>query len=100
MKSAYELAMERLRRQDAERGETEERLTDRQKDEIAELRQLYKARIAEREILHRSELEKARAKRDPEALRTLEEGYQRDRVKIEEELESRVKKVRQDAGRT
>lgn len=99
MKSAYELAMEKLRRQDAERGESEERLTDAQRAEIAELRQFHKARMAEREILHKAELRKAGEKRDPEALRALEEGYQRERARLEEDLEAKVRKVRSAGAR-
>ena len=45
MKSAYELAMERLNKQSPTI-----KLTDRQKTEIAELESRYKAKIAEREI--------------------------------------------------
>lgn len=99
MKSAYELAMEKLRRKDAERGESEERLTDKQREEIAELRRVYKAKVAEREILHQSDLKKTREKRDPEALRALEEGYQRDRARLEGELESKVAAVRKQPPR-
>ena len=45
MKSAYELAMERLNKQSPP-----VKLTERQKREIAELESKYKAKIAEREI--------------------------------------------------
>jgi len=40
LKSAYELAMERLRRQDAERGEKRVALGKKEKEEIAELRRV------------------------------------------------------------
>ena len=59
-KSAYELAMERLRQKDREAGVAERPLTDAQKAAIAEARQIYQARMAEREILHRDALLKAR----------------------------------------
>ena len=59
-KSAYELAMERLRRKDSEEGAVEHPLTDEQKAEIAEVRKVYEAKVAEREILHRAALGKAR----------------------------------------
>ena len=99
MKSAYELAMEKLRTKDAERGESQERLTVRQREEIAELRRLYKARKAEGEILHQSDLRKTREKRDPEAIRALEEGFQREQARLENDLESKISAVRRKAGR-
>ena len=42
-KSAYELAMERLRQKDREAGVEERPLTDQQKAAIAEARQVYQA---------------------------------------------------------
>ena len=53
-RSAYELAMERLRRKDAEAGIVQESLTDEQKAEIAEIRRVAEARVAELRILHSS----------------------------------------------
>src|SRR5919201_2415361 len=50
-KSAFELAMERLRKKDAEEGVTTRRLTDEEKAAIAEVRSLYDSKIAEQEIL-------------------------------------------------
>ncbi len=41
-KSAYELAMERLRQKDREAGVEERPLTEKQKAAIAEARQVYK----------------------------------------------------------
>ena len=60
-KSAYELAMERLRRKDEEAGVVERPLTDEQKAAIAEARTVYEAKVAEREILHRDALRKAQS---------------------------------------
>ena len=53
-KSAYELAMERLRQKDKEGGIVERSLTAEQKTAIAEARRVYEAKVAEREILHRA----------------------------------------------
>ena len=97
MKSAYEIAMEKLRKQDEERGEQESPLSPKQKEEIAEIRRTYKARLAEREILHESEMRKALEKGDPEAAATAEEGYRRDRVQIGAEMESKIRVVRNPA---
>ena len=51
-KSAYELAMARLRKKDAEAGEAETPLSDAQKAAIAEARSLYAAKKAQAEIMH------------------------------------------------
>ena len=58
-KSAFELAMERLRQKDKEGGVVERPLTDAQKAAIAEARRVHDAKVAEREILHRDALRKA-----------------------------------------
>jgi hypothetical protein len=100
LKSAFELAMERLRQKDAERGEKETPLGKKQKEDIAELRRVYQAKIAEREIAWQSERRKAEAAAaaDPEAaeaaLRTAEEAFRRDREKLERERDSKIEAVR------
>ena len=94
MKSAYEIAMEKLRKQDAERSETRPMLTAGQKEEIAGIRQRGQARLAEREILHQADMRKAAVLQDPEAVRAAEESYRKDRARIEEETEAKVRAVR------
>ena len=92
LKSAYELAMERLRAEDREAGVEESRpLTAKQKKAIAKLRGKAKASLAELEILHRKELDAAT---DPEALTKLEEQYEIDRRRVERSLESGIARVR------
>jgi len=90
-KSAYELAMERLRKKDREAGVEERALSAEQKAEIAELRRVYEAKLAEREILHQSDLRKAP---DPEALEKLELDYRRDRERIGDERDRKIEEVR------
>jgi len=68
-KSAIELAMERLRRQDAEQGLVEQPLTDDQKQRIEEARRACRAKLAQFEIMHRSKLS---GTYDPEERATLE----------------------------
>jgi len=92
-KSAYELAMERLRAEDEAAGvEAPRKLTRQQKETIAELRQRAKAKLAEIEILHRKNLAAAAA--DPEQLTRIEEQYEVDRRRVESSLESSVERVR------
>jgi hypothetical protein len=94
MKTSYEIAMERLQKKDAESGETGLTLTLEQKEEIARIRQFHKAKLAEREILHQGDMSKARGSGDPEAVRTVEKGYHRERARIEEEMEAKIDAVR------
>ncbi|HKB08586.1 MAG TPA: hypothetical protein VKF61_09935 [Candidatus Polarisedimenticolia bacterium] len=99
-KSAYEIALEKLRQRDRERGEAAPAtLTDEQKRRIAAIRKTYEARLAEREILYRSEREKALA--DPESeekLRRLEEDFVKDRRRIEERRDREIEAVRGGAA--
>ncbi len=67
-KSAFELAMERLRQKDKEASIDDRPLTDEQKAAIAEARQFYKAKVAAREILHQAALRNARTHEEIERL--------------------------------
>lgn len=93
LKSAYELAMERLRSKDRDDGVGEDQpLGEDQKQEIARLRQEAKAKVAELEILHRKNVHAAGG--DPEAVAKIEEHYRTDRARVESKLESAVEKVK------
>jgi hypothetical protein len=93
-KSAYELAMERLRRQDQEEGVVERPVSDERKAEIAEVRKVYEARVAEREILHRAAVRNARS---PEELAQLEEENSRDRDRFARERDRKIEEIRKRA---
>ena len=90
-KSAYELAMERLRRKDAESGVEERSMSEEQKAEIAEIKRVYSAKQAEVEILHKSKL---MSTFDPEERATLEQGHRRDLERLRDEQERKLQKVR------
>lgn len=90
-KSSFELAMERLRKKDREAGVEERSLTAEQRAAIADVRKVYEAKLAEREILYQSSLRKAR---DPEAAAALEEEYRRDRERINAERDRKVEEAR------
>lgn len=90
MKSAYELAMERLNK-----TAPTVKLTDKQKQELAEIESKYTAKIAERELLVRDELRKAAEKGDFEATEQLEKQLVSDRKSLEAEKEEKKGKVRQ-----
>lgn len=90
-KSAYELAMERLKKKDADEGVSERALTDDQKNEIAEVRKTYSAKLAQEEILFKA---KAQAFLDPESRQTLEENYRRDVERLTHERDRKIEKIR------
>ncbi len=92
-KSAFEIAMEKLKEQDRRSGdEAPASLTKAQKKAIADTRSKAQARLAEIEIFFKSNREGTAG--DPEALQKLEEEYARERRRIEEEKESKIAKVR------
>jgi hypothetical protein len=90
-KSAYELAMERLRKKDAEAGIERQPVTDEQRAAIAEIRNYYEAKLAELDVMHQS---KMRASVDPEARATFEQEYRRERERLTSERDSKVEKAR------
>lgn len=92
-KSAYEIAMEKLRAKDAATGEPPGRkLTSAEKKKIAEIRRFYDSKLAEREILFNGE--RARALDDPEKLKETEEGYRLDRRRLESERDLKIGRIR------
>ena len=91
-KSSYELAMERLRKKDAEEGIERRPLTDTQKAAIAEVRNFYEAKLAELEVLHQ---DKQLTVFDPAERATRDEAYRRDRERLAAERESKIEKLRQ-----
>ena len=93
-KSALELAMERLKKKDAESGVVEHKLTDAQKAAIGEARSLYEARVAELQILHRS---KQLAAVDPQEIEKIEQEYRRDLERLASDRDSKIRKIRQEA---
>jgi hypothetical protein len=94
LKSSLELAMERLRRNDADAGIDERLVTDAQKAAIAEVRNFYEAKLAEAEVLHQS---KMRASTNLEERETLAQQYRRDRERLTSERESKIEKIRAQA---
>jgi hypothetical protein len=90
-KTAYELILERLQKKDREAGVEERPLTDEQRTKILELRKVYEARLAEREILFESGRRKAV---DPESLEQLEQEYRRDRERISAERDKKIEETR------
>ena len=89
MKSAYELAMERLNK-----SAPTVQLTAEQKAELADLESQCVAKIAERELLLKGEMQKAAEKGDAEAFQQLEKQLTSDRKTIRAQFEEKKEKVR------
>jgi hypothetical protein len=90
-KSAYELAMERLRKKDQDEGVTVVPLTDEQRAQIAEVRNFYKAKIAEQKVLHESAMRRAV---DPAERDTLVEQHRREIEHLNSARDSKIEKIR------
>jgi hypothetical protein len=90
MKSAYELALERMERQGIERPR-EDAVTDEVRQEIDQARRRAEAKLAELEILHRDRLKKLA---DPAAREEEEKEYPVERQRIEAERERKIEKLR------
>lgn len=90
-KTAYELAMERLRKRDAEAGVETRPLTDTQKAAIAEIRNFYESKLAEADVLHQS---KMRTVMDPSERDVIEQAYRRDRERLTSERDNKIEKAR------
>src|SRR4051794_39456432 len=87
MKSAYELAMERL-----EKAAPTARLTEEQKAEIAEIDNLSKAKIAEREVFLKSQIAKAQAAGKWDEVAEIEQELAREIRREQEKCEEKKEK--------
>jgi hypothetical protein len=90
-KTAYELAMERLKKQDADAGIESRPVTDAQKAAIAEARNYYDSKLAEAQVLHESEM---RRLVEPAAREALDQAYRRERERLTAERDRKVEKIR------
>lgn len=95
MKTAYELAMERLNR-----SAPTPKLTERQKRELAELDSQCRAKIAEREIAFQAEIDQARARGDTEAADQRAQLLAAERRKLQAEFDEKKERVRQGERRS
>jgi hypothetical protein len=91
LKSSLELAMERLRKKDADAGIETRTVTDEQKAAINEARSFYGAKIAEIEVLHQS---KMRMSVDPAEREAMEQAYHRDRDRLTADRDAKIEKLR------
>jgi len=94
MKSAYELAMERLAKSDPSSNKP---LTPEQKERLAEIDRVYKGKIAEREIFLKQKLDEAMTARKYEEIEQVQKQIASERARFEEEREEEKERVRREA---
>ena len=87
LKSAVELAIEKLDKQDAEAGVKSRSLTNTQKEALAEARRIFEARTAECRILHEAAVSTAL---DPSIRIELEANYQRDLSRLASDRDRKI----------
>jgi gamma-glutamylcyclotransferase (GGCT)/AIG2-like uncharacterized protein YtfP len=92
MKTAYELAMERL-----SKSSPTLKLTDAQKKQLAELESKYAAKIAERELFLQGEIAKAVDKGEFEQIDQFEKQLTSERKALRAQLEEEKEKARKSA---
>jgi hypothetical protein len=90
MKSAYDLALERLEQQGIERPR-DEGLSPETRDRIGELRNQSEAKLAELEILYRDSLKTIA---DPDSRARAEEEYADERRRVEERRDRDIERLR------
>lgn len=94
MKSAYELAMERLREEDPEEAVT---LSEEQKAALEKINQEYEAKIAERKVFLDKRLTEARQSGDEQAIEQINKQIRYERERLEAERDAEKEKIRQAA---
>ena len=93
MKSAYELAMERLEKQAPSM-----KLTDDQRSQLAEIDSLYKSRMAEKELLLAEEIRREQAAGKFSEVEKLQKQLASELRRLSEECEAKKEKVRQPSA--
>lgn len=89
MKSSYELAMERLNK-----TSPTVKLSAEKKSRLAELDSKYAAKIAERELAAKDEMNSAAAAGDMEKMEQIRQQLSRDRKALQAQLEEKKEELR------
>jgi hypothetical protein len=89
MKSAYELAMDRLQKASPSLS-----LTEEQKKELAEIDSKYRAKIAEKELFLRDQIRKAQTEGKVDQIDSLEKQLASEVRRLQEECEASKEKLR------
>jgi hypothetical protein len=90
MKSAYDLAMERLEKQSPT-----VKLTEEQRSQLADVDSLYKSRIAEKELLLNDLIRREQAAGKISEVESLQKQLASEIRRLSEECESKKERIRQ-----
>jgi len=93
MKSAYELAMERL-----QKNAPSVSLTEGQKRQLAEIDSTFKAKIAEREVFLQDQIRKAQRGGNLEEMVALQKQLTAEVARLQHDCESKKEKLRASFG--
>lgn len=91
MKSAYDLAMERLAKSDPDGNKP---LSPEKKARLAEIDTVFKGKLAEREIFLKKQLDEAWAAQNAEDVAKIKQQLVSERARLEEERETEKERVR------
>jgi len=94
MKSAYELAMERLQKASPSLS-----LTEEQKKELAELDSKYQAKIAEKELFLKDQIRKAQTEGKVDDIESLQKQLASEVRRLQEDCEAAKEKLRASFGK-
>lgn len=89
MKSAYELAMERL-----EKASPSISLSQDQKTQLADVESKYRSKIAEKELFLKNQIRSAETTGKPEEVESLEKQLASEIRRLHEECEAKKEKLR------
>jgi hypothetical protein len=92
MKSAYELAMERLAKSDP----AGRPLTPAQKQKLAEIDRVYQGKIAEREIFLKQQLEAELTAQKFEEAEKVRQQMAREKARLEDERDAEKERARRE----
>jgi hypothetical protein len=93
MKSAYELAMERLSKSDPGSSRP---VTADQRKRLAEIDRVYQGKLAEREIFLKQQLEQALSGRNADEVDKIRKQISSEKARLEEDREAEKDRVRSD----
>ena len=94
MKSAYELAMERL-----EKSSPSLALSEDQKKKLADVDSLYRAKIAEKELFLKNQIKEARSAGRSEEVESLEKQLASEIRRLQQDCEAKKDKLRAGFGK-
>jgi hypothetical protein len=94
MKSAYELAMERL-----EKNQPRVLLSNEQKEQLAEIEVTFKAKIAEKELFLRDQIRKAQSAGEFDEVEALEKQLTSEIRRLQEDCERKKEELRASFGK-